>query len=287
MRVPSRRREVEEPQRATRRVTSTYIIRNLRCALCGAKYHGGVDGFTGRRYYAHPSPKGVHSMDRQTQGRALEAECRTFRVLADTAEEALKDLILKERDSPDWAMTMRRLFAESAANRGGATRLLEQMERKVRVAEEALDSNLTALDRAKGRTLDIILKRVEEKHPDLETARRDLEAAHARVRASGDSAERASRMLTETLQIAQAWNSEDVSARQRILNWWVDGVYVMPNRPVHRLTRTDKTLLVWLATCPDTPKEVALGGTAGVVGPTCSKCQRCGRSSAHRCRCGG
>jgi hypothetical protein len=93
-----------------RRSSSAYVIRELRCAHCGAKYTGAFrkgGNAQGKRYYGHPEV----CVDGRIGSRVIElaakkAGCRTFRVPADDAEAAGLHPArgrLRNGDSPDFA----------------------------------------------------------------------------------------------------------------------------------------------------------------------------------------
>ena len=108
--------------------------------------------------------------------------------------------------------------------------------------------------------MELVLARIETKQADVAGAERDLAAAAQRLEASGAVRDRALRLVKETEQIARAWQSSDPVARQRIVDWWVDGIEIVVEQVPGRTKGTvlQKTLLVWLCTTPDDPATAVI-----------------------------
>jgi hypothetical protein len=96
-------------------------------------------------------------------------------------------------------------------------------------------------------------------------------------------------LVDETLQIGRAWDSGDVAARQRVLEWWVQHVEIKV-RPAPGRTRgtvLEKTMLVWLHTAPNDPRVEVLGAHVRAA-PNAAKATSsrrsppCGRTGSRR-----
>lgn len=265
----TRRKLLDSQERTPRAESSTYVIRNMYCAHCGVRYTGGVANHTGHRYYTHPEVKAGGRIDRETEARAKAAGCRTYRVRADHAEHALRDLILQERCSEAWAETLERIMSDTNGAEAEARAMVDAMETALADAKRGL-ANLTAALRAKrslGPTAAAIMaEQIDDAAAEVERATVNRDAALERLKQAGTEFKAVRTLLDESKALAEAWDTGDLADRERILAWWVRGVFVRcDNVPVKTkwrakqgATAVQKTLFVFLGTRPNDPTPVEL-----------------------------
>lgn len=123
------RREME-PRNKKRSATGTFIVRPV-CAHCGIEYHGGrlAASQGSARTYVHGVPK--QRLHGEFYDRFVEHGCRQYNISADALEEALKDLIVRERTSDEYERDVRAILLEKEGFKASAAEAVATAEARV------------------------------------------------------------------------------------------------------------------------------------------------------------
>jgi DNA invertase Pin-like site-specific DNA recombinase len=260
-------RRAEENKFGTRQRETDYLL-PLRCAHCGTRYQGGFKkgggNSEGRRYYVHPEPNVDGRIgDRETEARARQAGCRTYRIPADYIEGRVADLLASERGSEGWREAIERRFADAEQHRGATDSLVTTCRKRLETLHEELESLAKAVERAKGATLDHLLARLDTKHEEIAEAEADLAGAAMRITTGRRAREETLQIISDTAAIAKGWETMEPERRRRVIDWWVRGIEVIVE-PVPGKTKgmvLQKSLNVFLHTAPKDPRVVTVPGT--------------------------
>ena len=221
----------ENKDRRRRRKDNAFVL-EPHCERCGAAYYGTEqrDRRGGRlklrRRYVHSSP--LAPISAEVKKRMAEHGCRQWTIDADELEEQVKNLILQERLSDNYAERLRELIEERNELGRSAQERARAAQDRVRKIQDDMQNllDIELESRRSGLRGPNFAQKQQGLEEELERAQREYDAA---VRAERDAArtwQEISALLKETDNLQDAWESGDVNRRREIVNWWVDNVFI-------------------------------------------------------------
>lgn len=211
------RREME-PRNKKRSATGTFIVRPV-CAHCGIEYHGGrlAASQGSARTYVHGVPK--QRLHGEFYDRFVEHGCRQYNISADELEEALKDLIVRERTSDEYERDVRAILLEKEGVKASAAEAVATAEARVDSLSAEYRKVVRLATTAGERGLDEEaffeeLQRIQQK---MAAARRELDEAQAFARSRQMAWDRLTSAIDETRNLAGTW--EKVGWRSGGCSW--------------------------------------------------------------------
>lgn len=248
-----------------------------RCAACGIEYHGGrlSKAQDRTRLYVHPKP--IERMDPEQYRRTLAAGCKLWCVHAALLEEGCRDLITRERSTPEFEHAIHALLVSQR----GLERELADAVREADASVQALTAQLEAavdlqID-AKASGLDPALYGRSIAALKLKISQAERGSADARARAASTDAEwrRRQAMIHETRSLLKVWSRLDAVDRRRVFDEWVYEVLIVATPSPGRRRHNTKSALVFLKTGPFNGLELTLD----TVAPNAIELPSVGRST--------
>ena len=268
--------EIEErgstPRNRQRRKREFFPLRPI-CASCGGGYTGGRHGTDqgGGRTYVHTKPKKRQAPDASLRFQAC--GCKTWNVDAADLEDQIKDLIARERSSPEFEAEVRELILERDEFRAGAENAVEQARLVVRELENQetrLAETLLELTKSEDYDASKFLGPVRAVQQRLSTALRELDDAEQFAQSREDAWHELAGIIHETRNLADAWPNLTPEERKTLLDYWVHDVLIVVE-PIAGMKRANtKTAIVTLRTDPHAPKYFTIGGQSSSVRPISS-----------------
>ena len=253
------RREME-PRNKKRSPTGTFLVRPV-CAHCGIEYHGGrwSAGQGYARTYVHGVPK--QRLHGELYDRFVEHGCKQYNISADELEQALKDLIVRERTSDEYERDVRAILQEKEGFKANA-------REAVAVAEARVDSlsaeyrrvvRLATAAGERGLDEEAFFDELQRIQQMMAAARRELEEAQEFARSRQLAWDRLTSVIDETRNLAATWDKVGLEERRVLLDWWVLDVLIVVE-PIPGMKRANnKTAIVTLRTAPDAPRYFPVG----------------------------
>jgi hypothetical protein len=243
-----------DPRNLRRAVTGTTLLRPI-CAGCGAEYHGGrYSAYQDhRRTYVHPVLNEYRHGERYLD--SVEQGCRQFSFPADELEEAIKDLILRERSSFDYEEEVRAVLMERENFKHNAVAAVEAAERVATSLTLEYRRRSKAASDAAAQGLD-----VEPFYEELKAVQQRKQAAEAEVekaRAFAESRDIAwqgiSAAIHESRDLAATWERVGADERRVLLDYWVLSVAIVVEPIPGKKRANKKTAVVNLRSAPEVP----------------------------------
>jgi len=258
-----------------------YPIDCLFCARCGAPYWGETTTMkSGGRatetrqithsYYRHVCKR--TALTPETYERMLAAGCISKRLPTDMVEEAIRDLLVKQRTGKDYVKHLRAIH----------TQMLEAVENGQEEVARA-EAEVLKLKRKQATLLDLASDQEDRataaslvaKYNALKTKIQEAEYEVERKQIAAASTKDMWRALegcmNETEDVLEAWDKLGVEARLAVVRWWVLSIDVLlPENPPK--FNCPVVLKVYLRTLPEIPQTVILqtappgGGSGGLMG---------------------
>jgi hypothetical protein len=243
-----------------RRMKAHYPL-TLTCAHCGLEYNGNrLKKEQGEaRQYGHLNPKATEQPE--LHARKSAARCLAWSVDADELETKIKDLVLRERTSPEFVEEVRARIMERDERRKSAKATVEVAKRRLEEYESAYNrlARIAAGVGVTGTDEDALVKQLQDARQRITHAKADLAEAEAFDRSHESAMERLSKLIDKTKNLAAAWEVATVEERSTLLDYWVLEVLIVAE-PIPGMKRANnKTALVWLRTDPETPRSLELG----------------------------
>jgi DNA invertase Pin-like site-specific DNA recombinase len=232
------------------------------CAQCGAKYVGGRLGKKqgGARTYVHQkAPKRGTAEELQ---RLREHGCRAWNVDCEELENAIRDLIVRERVSDDFEAELRSFVLEHAAARneaGGRLEALRQERKRLEAALRRKQQSAEAADVGDGLAPDDV-RQIKALAMQVAAAKRTESEEEANAQSAEASWVRIEQIIHETRNLAAAWTVATPEDRKAILDYWVHDVLIGVAREPGKKKANRKVAFVRLRREPDQLKWMDVGG---------------------------
>lgn len=248
------------PRNQKRKVRASYPLRPV-CAHCGTEYNGGrlSKRQGGGRCYIHPKPK--KRQDPELYRLFEERGCLVYTVIADELESAIKDLIVKERASPEFEREVRDLILERDEFRKDAATAVAAHRRDLDEAKKRLLRMVRAVAIVADGDFDeeVFKKETESVKLEVKAAERRLQEAEELATSRHDAWARLSGIIDETRNLAAAWERGGAEQRKALLDYWVLDVWIAVEPIPGKKRANNKTAIVTLQTTPTNLRHFPIG----------------------------
>lgn len=254
-------RRASDPRNRARKQRQLYPLQP-RCAHCGIAYHGSIlpKKQGAPRTYVHPKPpRGNPAQAVRTR----DAGCKQWVVLAGVLEGEIKDLIVRERASEEFADGLRtallhrddtRQRAHERA-RAASDRIAELKTEELRLIRLGGDASKREL------STDEILNEIKRVQTEAEHATEDLRKAKEITETAESTWMRVENSIHETRNLAAIWPNASIKERGVLLNHWVDELLICVEPVAGMRRKNQKSALAFLRSAPFIAREVlALDG---------------------------
>lgn len=256
-RLNGHRRSTSERRRRRRRRELFHLT--PVCGHCGVEYNGGRLSARqgGTRGYAHARPKA--RMAAEAHALMEQQGCRAWYVDAEELETKVKDIVVAQRTSDEFAAEVDAMIRQRDEFR-------ERAATAVAAAEKALADAKAEYSRLARRATAVATQIGEELDEDDELTRAmvaakqrrraaetDLEEANAFAASRENAWQRLQGIIKESRNLAAAWDSAGPEERRILFDYWVLDVLIVVE-PIEGMKRANqKTALVRLRTAPNAP----------------------------------
>lgn len=243
----------------------------VHCAKCGAAFHGStLPKKQGEpRCYTHPQPN--ERLAPEQYARAQAAGCKQWVVYADELEEAVKEMIIRERGSEEFEDRMRAMILSRDDYARGAREALAGARARLSSAEEGERRLLQVYARAAEGDLglDSLVVQMGELQKEQHLARQEVTDAERLIRSTADAWATLRDAIHETRNLAAIWPSLRPLEQKRVFDHWVDALLVMVEPVPGMLRKNRKTSVVFLRTAPGLGRllQLAMDGGRGSIEP--------------------
>lgn len=226
------------------------------CGHCGVPYY--VGSVAGQLWYRHGAPVS----NPEWVQRIKDAGCKGWIVNKEILENAIKDLILSQRTTPNFVEHLNSLIADrsdleasAATKRHAADTRLKQLERE----QQAVLRNMS-----KAQALDIGLDekmfwdQLATLKDQMAELRRERDDALELEKVANAAWETVSDLIDETRNLASIWETGDPQKRKDIFDWWVRQVVIVQDQQPGKLRASGRYALCFLRTAPTEGIEALL-----------------------------
>jgi hypothetical protein len=240
-----------------RRTNSPFPLKSVRCFFCGGKYNGQVRP-DGVRAYRHVHPELLPAPYAQP---AREHGCRSWIILADELEGAVRDVIIAARCTPEAQAALALLLNDQDARKEELRLEVERASAAVRSLQARVKNvrNIAALVDDADEQRDMA-KQLSDLRRQLKDVEHEEMLALQRYKAASDSFNDANDLPEDTKLIADKWATATLAEKETVFRWWVASVLVHVEHDAGKRFPKRKTALVALHPDPtaQVPFEIPL-----------------------------
>lgn len=255
------RKALTKRKKERARASRDYVL-TPECQHCGARYVAATYRKKGveRRYYTHPVP--TSKMNDVQAARTAKAGCKHWYLEAEELEASVRDLIIAQRGSKEFAQTFVELMTEHDAIDLEAERLERDAEKHVKTLGKKRDNLRTQLEDADdAETRDYLLTRVSELTKEIKAARDAWGQARQRRESTVELNDELLRLVEEAQNVSKAW--KDLDRRRAIVDTWVFKLLVEIEREEGRERNNKRVIRCFLRTAPYTPYVLGIDPIEG------------------------
>lgn len=237
------------------------------CAHCGLEYNGGRNKAEqgSKRCYTHANPKERAHPD--AFERMHTAECSVWSIDAAEIEDKIKDLIVRERASEEFATHVRQVLLDRDERRKDAQRHVDVANATVAEREQKFRTLARAVSRLAEQGLEVseddaLMRELTAAKRQIIAAKSDLSEAERFAASVEDAWAKLSAIINETKNIARVWDRCSAEDRAAILDYWVLDLLVFVERIPGKRRANIKTAEVTLRTSPHVPRDFEISSGA-------------------------
>ena len=237
------------------------------CAHCGLEYNGGRNKAEqgSKRCYTHANPK--ERAHPNAFERMRTADCSVWSIDAAEIEDKVKDLIVRERASEEFATHVRQVLLDRDERRKDAQRHVDDAKATVAVREQKFRALARTASRLAEQGLEVseddaLMRELAAAKRQIQAAKSDLSEAERFAASVEDAWAKLEAIIHETKNIAQVWDLCSAEDRAAILDYWVLDLLVVVERVPGKRRANIKTAVVTLRTSPHVPRDFDISSGA-------------------------